>query len=347
MAERVTLEVDGRAFEGWTTVRVAKGLQNPAGAFDLTYAARRADGQPPQGIKAGAACRVLIGGEAVIGGYVDQHDGEVDARAVRLTVRGRDRAADLVDCSALNAPGSWRNRTLAQIAQDLVAPFGLSAELAADPGEPFKSFALQQGETVWEALERLTKFRGLMVTSDGDGAIRLIRPGARRAGFSLSIGEQILAAAGGVDMTDRFARYVVKGQAAGDEEVNGRAASGPSAEAADPGARAGRTLLIVAEEQATLASLKTRAGWEANVRAARSEGWRVTVQGWRDPSGALWAADLVVPMRAAEIGLDGDQLVVDVAFSLDPEGGSLTELTCAPPGAWTPEPPPAEDEAAR
>jgi prophage tail gpP-like protein len=342
MPEVVTLEVDGRAFEGWTSVTVDKGLQNPAGAFALTYAARSEDGAPPAGIKVGAACRILIGGEPVIGGFVDATDPAFDAHTRRLAVAGRDKAADLVDCSALNSPGSWRGRTLGQIATDLLVPFGLDLSIEGDAGEPFKSFALQQGESAWDALERLTRFRGLMLTSDGEGGIRLIRPGARRASFTLRQGETLLALSGGQNHVDRFARYLVKGQAAGDDEVNGPAAATPQAEAGDPGARPGRTLMIVAEEQATLASLRTRAAWEANVRAARSETWTVTVQGWRDPSGALWSADLIVPIEAPWAGLNGDQLIVDVGFRLDPDGGSTTQLTCQPPAAWTPEPPPAE-----
>ncbi len=343
MPEVVTLEIAGRAFEGWTSVQVTKGLQNPAGIFALTYAARSEDGAPPMAIDVGAACRVLIGGEPVIGGFVDATDPAFDARDRRLSVSGRDRAADLVDCSALNSPGSWKNRTLPQIAGDLLAPFGLEAALEGDAGAPFKSFALQQGESVWDALERLTRFRGLMLTSDGEGGVRFVRPGSRRANFTLRQGETILSVSGGRNDVDRFARYVVKGQSAGDDEVNGAAAAGPIAEATDVDARAGRTLLIIAEEQATLAALKTRADWEANVRAARSQTWQVTVPGWRDPSGALWSADLVVPIEAPWASLNGDHLIVDVDFRLDPDAGSTTQLTCQPPGAWTPEPPPAEE----
>lgn len=342
MSDVVTLEVGGRSFAGWTTATVSKGLQHPAGAFSLDYASRAEDGRPPEGIAAGEACRVLIGGTPVIGGHVDRADGGFDARSRRLTVTGRDRTADLVDCSAVNAPGSWKDRTLAQIAADLLAPFGLSAETSADPGAPFKSFALQQGETVWSALERLARFRGLLLTSDGEGRPRLIRPGARRAGFVLRQGGALLAASGGRDMTDRFRRYLVKGQSAGDDDVNGEAAAGPSAEAIDPLARPGRTLLIVAEEQATLASLKARAGWEASVRAARSDAWTLTVQGWRDPDGELWAADTVVRAEVPWLGLNGDVLISDVHFRLDAGGGSTCSLDCTPPDAWRPEPPSAE-----
>lgn len=337
----VTLKVAGQLFEGWTSVTVSKGIKNPAGAFSLEYAKRTDRAAPPASIPPGAACEVLIGGEAVITGWIDATNPAFDAASRSLRVEGRDKAGDLIDCSALNRPGIWKARTLIQIASDLVAPFGIAISARADVGPAFKSFAIQQGETVWEALERLARFRGLLAVSTPAGAVEFIRPGLTRAAFSLVQGEQLLAATAGHDVRDRFSRYVLKGQSAGDDEVNGAAAAGPSAEAADAAITRYRPMLIVAEEQATLASLRARAGWEASVRAAVGERVDLTVQGWRDPTGAIWAADLIVPVTAPWIDVDGDLLIADVTFSLDDAGGSITVLTCTPADAYRPEPPAA------
>lgn len=338
----VTLKVRGQVFEGWTSVRVSKGIQNPAGVFSLEYAQRTDGPAPPVGIRTGDACEVSIGGAPVITGWVDATNPTFDARGRSLRVDGRDKAGDLVDCSALNSPGVWRDRTLVQIAADLAAPFGLSITAQADVGPPFKAFALQQGETVWEAIERLARFRGLLAVSDAAGAVAFIKPGLVRAGFSLVQGEQLLAGSANHAAADRFSRYVLKGQSAGDDAINGASAAGPSAEAVDAAITRYRPILIMAEEQATIASLKARAGWEASVRAAAGERPDLTVQGWRDPHGAIWKADLVVPVSAPWLDVEGDQLIADVTFSLDDTGGSTTTLTCAPPDAWRPEPPAGE-----
>lgn len=337
----VTLKVSGQRFEGWTAVSVSKGIKNPAGAFSLEYAKRTDQEAPPVSIPPGAACEVLIGGQTVITGWVDATNPSFDATSRSLRVEGRDKACDLIDCSALNRPGIWKARTLIQIASDLVAPFGIAISARADVGPAFKSFAIQQGETVWEALERLARFRGLLAVSTPAGAVEFIQPGQTRAGFSLVQGEQLLSASAGHDARDRFSRYVLKGQSAGDDEVNGAAAASPSAEATDPAITRHRPMLIVAEEQATLASLRARAGWEASVRAAVGERVDLTVQGWRDPAGDIWAADLIVPVTAPWIDVEGDLLIADVTFTLDNDGGSTTTLACTPPDAYRPEPPAA------
>ena len=334
--ELVTLKVGGQLFEGWTTVNVAKGIRNPAGGFSLSYAERADADGAPLAIRTGEACEVLIGGETVITGWIDAASPEFDARSRKLKVEGRDRSADLVDCAALNSPGSWSNRTLIQIATDLVAPFGLTVASRADMGEAFRRFSLQQGETVWDALERLARFRGFLVVPTTAGQIEFITPGARRAGFTLRQTD-MLSASAEHDVRDRFSLYVVKGQSSGDDETNGRAAAGPKAEVNDPAIKRYRPTLIVAEEQATLASLRARAGWEASVRTAAGRRMQITVQGWRDPSGALWTADLVVPIEAPWLGVMGDMLVADVEFDLS-DNGSTTRLTLSPPDVYRPEP---------
>lgn len=338
MVDRVTLKVGGRRFDAWTTVSVSKGIRDVAGAFSLDYAEQTVSLGERRIIRQGEACEVLVGGERVITGWIDVSSPSFDANSRTLQVEGRDKACDLVDCSAMNSPGVWKGRSLIQIATDLVQPFGLSIEAKADVGAAFKTFALQQGETVWEAIERLARFRGLLAVSTADGGVAFIKPGQRRAAFTLKQGETLLSAQGTDDGRDRFSQYVLKGQSAGDDDVNGAAAAGPKAQAADAAVTRHRPLLVMAEEQATLASLRTRAGWEASTRAAAGKSYDLTVQGWRDPSGAVWQADLLVPVVAPWIDLSGDLLIADVNFSLTPDGGSVTTLTCAPPDAFQADP---------
>lgn len=341
-ADRVVLKVGGRRFDGWKTVSVSKGIRDVAGVFRLDYAEKADQAAAPFQIRPGDACEVLIGDTAVIIGWVDAASPGFTADSRTLSVEGRDKAADLVDCAALNSPGVWKGRTLTQIATDLAAPFGLKVEARADVGAAFKTFAIQQGETVWEAIERLARMRGLLAISTATGDVAFIRPGQTRAGFTLRQGEGLLEATATDDGRDRFSQYVVKGQSAGDDEVNGNDAAGPKAQSTDAGVTRHRPILVVSEEQATLKSLQDRAAWEASTRAAAGRTYDLTVQGWRDPSGKVWAADQLVPVVAPWLDLDGELLIADVTFTLSNEAGSTTTLSCAPPDAYRPEPPEAE-----
>src|SRR3546814_336625 len=196
-------------------------------------------------------------------------DLSVDNHAIRVT--GRDRAADLVDCAAVHKPGSWSGRKLEQIATELVKPFGLKVTARASTGAAFKSFALQQGECVWEAIGRLCKFRGVLVQATADGNVEIITPGKRKASFKLAQGDNVLAGEATHDVRDRFSRYILKGQSAGDDEANGTTTSQARADSADAAVKRYRPLMIIADEQADTATLKKRAAWEATVRAGRTQ----------------------------------------------------------------------------
>src|SRR3546814_20540282 len=135
-------------------------------------------------------CRVLLGGEVVIKGWIDSvaPSFSVENHAIRFT--GRDRAADLVDCAAVHKPGSWSGRKLEQIATELVKPFGLKVTARASTGAAFKSFALQQSECVWEAIGRPRKFRGVLVQATADGQVGLTTPGTRKRTEERRVGKE-------------------------------------------------------------------------------------------------------------------------------------------------------------
>lgn len=347
MDDAITLEVGNKRFEGWTEMSISRGIDAIAGSFELSVTDREPGKPDLWTIRAGEACRVLLGGDVVINGWIDSvaPSFSTDMHSIRVT--GRDRAADLVDCSAVHKPGSWSGRKLEQIAADLVKPFGLTVTARTSTGAAFKTFALQQGESVWEAIGRLCKFRGLLMQATADGNVEIITPGTRRAPFKLVQGENILSGEAAHDVRDRFSQYILKGQSAGDDDANGKTTSQARAESADPAVKRYRPLLVVADEQADTASLKKRAGWEATVRAGRSQTVTLTAQGWRDPAGAIWSPDLVVPVTSSWLGIDGDLLLASLQYTLSAEEGSKTALTLMPREAFSLIPIPEKADASQ
>lgn len=337
MAERgdtVSLAIGGQLHEGWTSVEVTRAIDTMAGAFKLELA-ERWPGQPARfELQAGAACAVMAGGETLITGYIDRLETELAGEDHVLRISGRDKAGDLIDCAAIHKPGSWRDTAIETIAAELVKPFGISVAARAPTGARLKRFALQPGETVQAAIERLCRFRGLLAISDAQGNIVLTSPGRGAAVETLTEGANILACSAEHDTSERFSEYLVKGQASGDDEAHGKTVSQPSAVARDPGMTRHRPLMIVAEEQATLDNLEARAKWEAVTRAGRAQPGRVRIAGWRRPDGQLRAPDTIVTLDAPSMFMAGPMLVESVTLSLG-EGGTTSRLSIVPPEAWS------------
>lgn len=347
MPDLVTLQIAGRQFEGWTSCEVVRGIDAASSAFSLNLSAKdptKVD--EAREITTGQACEVLIGGEKVISGFIDDVAPSFSADDHAITITGRGRVADLVDCSALHKPGSWKGRTIAQIAAELVKPFGLKVTAKTPIGAAFARFALQPGESVIDALGRAAAFRGVLLVENAAGDLEIVNPGASKVTFALADGVNIWRARGVHSARDRFSRYVVKGQSAGDDHLNGAAAAGARGEATDPAITRYRPLLIMAEDQATTATLKTRAAWEATVRAAKAQTAEIEVHGWRDPAGAVWAPNVVVPVDSPWLKIQGDMLITGVRYSLTEEG-SIATLTITRPEAYSQIKLPASAEAGR
>lgn len=327
------LVVGGQVHEGWNRIRVHLGLEEASGTFDLGVSERWSREVAPIEVRPQDACAVKIAGETLITGFVDAVDNGYDARSHQVSVRGRDAAADLVDCSAQHAKGEWRNVDVAQIARDVAAPYGVKVSVAGDVGAPFPAFAIEPGETVYACIERAARQRGVRILSDGKGGLVIGAKPATASGASLIEGENLLSASAANDASERYSKYVVKGQCAGNDETNGAAAAQIKATAEDKGVKRARTLIIIDEDQGDAAGFTRRAKWEASTRGARGLTVNCRVQGWTH-AGGLWRVNTTVPFRSPTLRLDRELLVRDVDFVVD-EGGTFTDLVLTIPEAYS------------
>lgn len=322
------LEVDGVRYGGWTKIAIQRGLEQIAGQFELAVTERWPGAGVSRPIRPGQSCRVLVEGNPVITGYVDDVRPSFSAAERAIEVTGRDRTGDLVDCAAVWKSGSWSNATLARIAADLCRPFGIDVVDQVGVGKRFTTFALQEGETAFEALERAARMRGVLLVADGAGRLAIARAAAKRAGTALVQGKNLLTGRGHFSWRERFSKYTVKGQAQGTDTAFGAAAASQKGEASDAGVTRYRPLVVLAEDQGEGASFAERASWERNVRRGRSSRATVTVQGWQH-AGGIWAPNLLVPVESSLLGIDAELLTASVTLTLDERGTTAELELCA------------------
>lgn len=342
----VILKLNQQEYTGWTAIHISRGIEQLAGRFELGLAREVTD----PGIKArpGDACAVsLTDGQPLITGYVDTVTPRFDAASHSLTISGRDRTGDLIDCSAIHDTGQWQDKTLYDIAQDVCSPFGIEVLKAVEVDEVVANAAINDSETVLELLERLARQQGLLLTSDTAGRLVITRAATRRqapAPLGVDGGVPLLSGSADHSWLERYSIYIGKGAHPDDGFFEPSAAASPGAEVADPAIHRYRPLVLLAEDNATPGSLNQRMTFERNVRAGRGRRIVVTVQGWTQ-DGQLWQPNQRVHIKEPRLNVDGELLIVSVTYTLD-EGGTRTQLTLADPAAYdilqTP-PVPAED----
>lgn len=326
----LTVRVGGATFGGWKAATVRTSIETLSGGFTIDASERWPGGETVFG--PGQMVTVAIGDTPVIEGQIDAVACQYDAKSHTVTISGRDRAGDLIDCSADHEPGEWQGVPLLTIARELCRPFGIPVTLDGDQGKPFEFFRLTEGETVAAALERLCRHRGLLRMSDARGGLLLTRAGTARAPAAIELGVNVLSASAQFDDSQRHSVYVVKGQKAQvDLHAEAQTVS-PVARVADKGVKRHRPLIVLAEEPGDEAQYAVRAQWEANMRFGKARRASYTLAGWT-AGGKLWRPNARVPVKDAFAGVEEELVIAGVDYTLD-EKGSRVALHVARPAAF-------------
>ena len=337
----ITLRIDGVDWAFWKNTQVVRQMDAVAGTFAIGLADKWVEGASALPIAAGMECQVLIGKTKILTGYIDKASPSFSASDHGIVISGRDKSGDLVDCSAVHKPGHWQGLNAEQLCAELAAPFGVDVVTAVgvDIGAPFPSFKLEQGETAFEAMDRILKQRELLIAPDGGGGLVIVTSGILTSQTALVQGENILSASAAFDMTDRFSDYLVQGQQPGNDEVYGKQAAAVHAANQDPAVTRYRPLILRAESRVDSGAAQQRAAWECTVRAARSVTVSVTVQGFRQcPDGPLWMENSLTDVDIPFLRISQQLLISKVSYARDAQGGSLTAMELKDPKSFTQEP---------
>ncbi|HEY6037145.1 MAG TPA: hypothetical protein VIV58_22855 [Kofleriaceae bacterium] len=343
--KNVALVIEARRYSGWKSIKITRSIEGLAGSFSLAVTDRWGGQNEAWPIDEGDACRVEIDGERVINGFVDKIGIAAAADERSITFSGRDKTADIVDCSVLVPDAStkgnkwtYRNVDISKFAAAIANQHGIN--VTAQPGlklKPDPLLVAHPGESGFEAIKRAAASAGVLVVSDGDGGLLITRAGTQRV-TSLAEGVNIKSGSIEYDATDRFHRYLITSQPPGSDESSGEQLR-VQAEATDADVlRVNRVLVVRPEKGYDHASAKKRADWEARIRAAKSATLMVTVRGWRQPNGKLWPVNAISHVDAPRLfRVKGDMLISQVEYGLD-DSGQLTTLHLVRPDAFTPEP---------
>lgn len=329
MAE-LKLHLDGKAFTRWVSARVTRSMQQLAGDFELVVGGAWVEGGLRPSSAAGKTCEIHIAGVRVQTGIIDSAPANFDATSHGLRLEGRDRTSDLVDCSAPAV--QWIGRTLADVARDLCKPFDIKVIDRAGLKTPFKTYKPHDGDSIFAALDQGARYRGVLLLSDVEGNLIIDRVGSVTAADTLELGKNIISGSGGRDLRECFSAYTVKGQKRG---------SDPAATAQVTATITDRQLItrhrpltLVCDGPVTAGAARTRAKWEASVRAGRAQAITYKVKGWQQSTGALWEPNQKVQVIDPYNDINEKRLITDVTYSLDDQSGEVAEITVMPPAAF-------------
>jgi len=338
---QVKLLVGGKRYGGWSSVRITRSIEAMCGSFTLDVFDRWADQQTAWPLREGDDCAVQVGDETVITGTIDTRELGFGAGA-GASVTGRDATRNVVDCACDLQVWEFSAVDVLAFARKLCAPYGVPVTL--QPGLVLSKIAIPRklsidpGDTAGTAIEHVCRVAGLLPISDGLGGLVLSRAGSGRCTSALTEGVNLLEGQAKYDRTQRHYKVVVLGNKAGTESDWGTHLLSIRGSAYDRNVEPSRVTYVRPEGSVDTAQAKARAQWEVAVRAARSETFSVTVQGWTQADGSLWPLNKLVHLRSPTMEIDTDLLICGVTLNLSRDSGSTTALDLRRAEAFTPMP---------
>ena len=335
--EKLTLIVGGQTLSGWVNARVSRGIEQFPSDFELEVTDLQPDGGVAR-IRPGDACTVRIGSDLVVTGYIDRYAAQIAPGDHKITVMGRSKCQDLVDCAAVADGSQIVAASVLQLAQDLGKPYGITA--VGEAGPAVQQFNLNLGESSWEIIDRVTRYNQLLAYDQPDGSLRLAKLGTERHASGFVQGVNVQAASVVYSMDQRFSEYVAVYMSV-DRMVEAGAGGNQVATVRDEGVPRFRRR-IIASEQATntgVSVAKLRAEWECSRRMGRSFQVTLTCDSWRDKDGRLWEPNTLAQVDIPALHIRNKQWVIgSVSYLRNGSSGTTAQVTLLPPEAFTPEP---------
>ncbi len=336
-SETAVLTVGGRAYSGWTSVMLRRVYGGACSDFEFTAAEPLDTGTTDYSnwkISVGDQCTIMLAGILAFTGYVFVRQGSFNATQHGLMVTGRSLTADAVDSSAPVNGGQYKGYTFQALASALAKQAGVNLVIkgsSPDLSRAFPQFSIAYGETVFMAVERLARLRGLHITDDAKGnwIADAFDPKTSSAG-QLVEGKNVIEARASIDGSRSFNIINIVGQRPGDDQTNGTPSRDVSASLTNSNARPTRRSIMIMEEPGSPQDAVTRANHETAYNATDLVDCHCGVQGWQSAPGTLWDTGLNYTVKSPMLDLDRTLASRQVIYRQS-EAGSRTEIDLCTP----------------
>jgi prophage tail gpP-like protein len=339
-ADKAEILIGGEMHRDWSSYEIDSDLLIPADEFHMTLGAA---GALPLEVSPGAPAVVLIGGEKVMTGRVDEVEHSVSKTSHCFTITGRDKAADLVDCSAPVFTAKMVG--LKQLASKIVGTFGLGTpRINADGTLTREKINIEPGDSAWDALSHAAEANGLWPWFEPDGTLVIGGPDYSTPEVAMLIvrkdgrGNNVESISVQQSMHGRYSHAFVLGQTHGTDLDQGKNALFGGRQ--DKQVTWYRPKVLVDHEADSVAVCRNRANKFLMDGRLNGLTIAVTVKGHRivapgQPSdGMLWKPGQRMHVKSEPHGIDGTFFLVGRKFTRSRMDGTRTVLRLKEDGVW-------------
>jgi prophage tail gpP-like protein len=335
--EIATLEVGGKRWTNWTSVRVEQKVSEAFPTFQFETSENvsiplKVEGEQWQ---PGDGVRVYVGGVPAVFGYITERHVAYDSKQHAVRLIGVGDTFDLPTSSVpLDKLDGHDGKNWVQLAKDITSHLNIKISSKNADGKPFQKIGIQPGETIMMVLERYARMRNIVIGSMATGGLVGVGEHSSAPSGDLVEGFNILKANAVVRDTHIYKRIFAVGQNTGGSSGGGGAADNLQ-KVELPGSHSrNRHMVAVCEIADDLYGVARRCKMERVFTEGSEIEANITVQGWfkdQNRSDHVWKAGEYYFINSPSLVLNGVVLGCAACTYEQNDGGTTTTLNMVKP----------------
>lgn len=337
-------------YDTFTDVSVFKSLETASGDFRFAASnvGRNFSGtQKTFPFNKGDECVIRVNSQKLITGYINEVSGTYSGDDFSMSVYGRDKTQDLIDCTIKGNLDLKSPVSLKTIIERILSLNGIDDILVIenDATSQFSKSELvgiaNKGENAFQVIERCCRKKQVLLTTDEDGDIVLTRAGTTHYPVLLkneykATDNNIIEASFSDSDSERYYLYLVYTQGNLFSGITDAGIKSKKGQAIDSNIRNTRVLELNSNLSTDVQTNRDRAIWESNIRRARGFQYNCKVRGYfLDPLGnTILQPNRVVTVRDDMFGINADLLIKSCTYTKSNEG-SFTNLELVNKDSYT------------
>lgn len=339
--DKVELLIAGYTHGNWSSYEIDSDLLTPADAWQVSLGLN--EGMVPPNVMTGAPVEVRVGDDTVLTGRIDEISHSISKTSHTFSMSGRDKAADLVDCSA--PIFTARQVSFKQAVSSIVSEFGIKKlRVDADTTRTREKISIEPGDSAWDALVNVAQANGLWPWFEPDGTLVIGGPDYTVPVVATLIvrkdgtGNNVISLAKRESIQGRYSQVTVLGQTHGTDMEPGKNALRGAKE--DTGVTWHRPKIVTDHECDSAAVCIDRA--EKLIADGRLNGltYSAVVKGHRiiapgqEADGQLWKPGQRIRVFSEPHGINDVFFLMGRKFTRSRHEGTRTTLTLKEDGMW-------------
>jgi len=331
----LTIFINGIQYLGFIDFRCYRSIKDFCGAFSFITSTEYSKDFP---IKKGDRVVIKANNTKIFTGYVEKITPSTDATKNEVEIEGRSITCDLVDSTLTGTLNNTRNIDLKVLIERVLKEIGATDIKVISKVGILKVASFDDdniAENCFSYLEKIAKKMNVLLTTNADGNIEIVRAGKNKLPNILlsqvgNIESNILNINYEDNDANRFYKYVVISEE--EDEYTGQKTKNIGI-SFDTQIRKSRQLVILTDNVLNKKECKARGDWENNYRKAMSFNYTCELAGFTYNGKDIFEVNDIINLQDFNNNIKSDVLIESIEYIVSDK--AYIKLTLKDSNAYT------------